>query len=409
MADIAVKADDLWKSYEIHPVYSIWGKARRVANRLLGRGPEREPFWALREVAFEVEKGEAFGIIGPNGAGKSTLLKILGGVTAATRGSVTIKGRVAPLIELGAGFSPDLSGRENVIINGVVLGMTLREVRRKYDAIVEFAGLGEFMDTPVKKYSSGMLVRLGFAVAAHTDPDVLLVDEVLAVGDAEFRRKSAAKMRELRCADVTLIIVSHSMPHISSVCGRAAYLRGGEVKAIGTPADVIRHYQSDLPKLVQRCDPGGGRVKAGPIRIERLAFWNPEEDTQTAVLWAGEEGRIEIEYNARLVVSDLAVGVAITDWRGERLSGFNTKIMGIKFPVLEGKGTIQICIPGVPLPAGNYAVTVALHDANLGDYDRIEGMPLEVHSHQVMAGQIHMPHRWRINGVALSPSEDGKP
>ncbi len=201
-----------------------------------------EPFYALRDVTFSIARGETVGIIGRNGSGKSTLLKLIAGVMAPTTGDVQIRGRVSPLIELGAGFHPDLTGRENVFLNACILGMSGKEIRERFDDIVNFAELWDFIDTPIKRYSSGMYVRLGFAVAIHSDPEILLVDEVLAVGDAHFQEKCLAKMQEFRSQDVTIIVVSHSLELVEQFCQRAMLIDGGHLVEDGQPQAVIPRY-----------------------------------------------------------------------------------------------------------------------------------------------------------------------
>ena len=212
------------------------------------------PFYALSEVTFSVARGESLGIIERNGSGKSTLLKLIAGVMVPTRGRVEVRGRVSPLIELGAGFHPDLTGRENVYLNACILGLTVRQVAQKFDEIVSFAELEDFIDTPVKRYSSGMYMRLGFAVAVHCDPDILLVDEVLSVGDASFQEKCMDKMREFQAQGVTIVFVSHTLDQIREFCDRALWLKNGTVVAEDTPDEVIRHYKEAMthhsPELV---------------------------------------------------------------------------------------------------------------------------------------------------------------
>lgn len=212
---------------------------------LSGRGWS-VPFYALDDVSFKVERGETFGIIGRNGSGKSTALKLIAGVMAPTDGEVRVAGRVCPLIELGAGFHPDLTGRENVLLNASILGMSGRQTRSRFEEIVAFSELAEFMDTPVKRYSSGMYIRLGFSIAIHSDPDVLLVDEVLSVGDAPFQEKCVARMREIQSHGVTIVLVTHALPLIESFCHRALLLHGGRVAAEGNPKDVVRQYQETV-------------------------------------------------------------------------------------------------------------------------------------------------------------------
>src|SRR5256885_6409026 len=215
--------------------------------------PSKEDFWALRNVSFEVRQGEVVGIIGRNGAGKSTLLKILSRITEPTEGKVTLRGRVASLLEVGTGFHPELTGRENIYLNGAILGMSRAEIRKKFDEIVAFAETEKFLDTPVKRYSSGMYVRLAFAVAAHLEPEILVIDEVLAVGDAEFQKKCLGKMESVARTGRTVIFVSHNMVAVQNLCSRALWLSSGKLLGIGTTADVIRSYlQSDVRNASER-------------------------------------------------------------------------------------------------------------------------------------------------------------
>src|ERR1700736_2395821 len=257
MSAVALSIQNLSKSFRIAhqsgglPGYKtlhdeLMTLPRRLINRLRRSGRSTsETFWALKNVSFDVKAGQALGIIGSNGAGKSTLLKILNRITEPTRGAVDIYGRVGALLEVGTGFHPELTGRENIFLNGAILGMSRAEIRRKFDEIVAFAEVEKFLDTPVKRYSSGMYVRLAFAVAAHLDPEILLIDEVLAVGDAQFQKKSVAKMEEVAAKDGrTVIFVSHSMATISRLCPRVIWLRGGQLAADGASNDVIQQYSN---------------------------------------------------------------------------------------------------------------------------------------------------------------------
>jgi ABC-2 type transport system ATP-binding protein len=216
---------------------------REFASAIVNRRAWTNDFFALRDVSFSIGRGEVVGIIGRNGSGKSTTLKLMAGITAPSAGEVFVGGRVSPLIELGAGFHPDLTGRENVHLNASILGMSSREIQEEYDAIVQFAELEEFIDTPVKRYSSGMYVRLGFSVAVHSNPEVLLVDEVLSVGDSFFQEKSLAKMHEFRDRGVTIIVVSHSLPLVSSFCERVIWLDHGQLIADGPAAEILERYE----------------------------------------------------------------------------------------------------------------------------------------------------------------------
>lgn len=231
---------DIFSEIMRHPIRSAIHKIKSI----LGKN-KNEIFWALRNISFDVQKGEAIGLIGPNGAGKSTLLKILTRITPPTEGEATIRGRVASLLEVGTGFHPELSGRENIYLNGAILGMTRKEIAEKFDDIVEFAGIGKFIDTPVKRYSSGMYVRLAFSIAAHIEPDILLVDEVLAVGDIEFQKKCLGKMEEVTGkAGRTIIFVSHNMDAIARLCKKTILINHGEIMMIGDTDEVISKYLS---------------------------------------------------------------------------------------------------------------------------------------------------------------------
>lgn len=207
-----------------------------------------EDFWALKDLSFDILAGETLGIVGPNGSGKSTILKLIAKVMHPTKGNIEVKGKVAPLIELGAGFHPELTGRENIFLNGVILGMRKKEIENKFERIVNFAGIGEFLDSPLKHYSSGMYVRLGFSIAVHTEPDIILLDEILAVGDKEFREKSMKKMKDLKKKGLTIIYVSHSNKAVEVFCDRVLYIDSGSKVAQGKPAETIRKYMENTKK-----------------------------------------------------------------------------------------------------------------------------------------------------------------
>ncbi|WP_394560353.1 ABC transporter ATP-binding protein [Aquipseudomonas alcaligenes] len=242
----AIQVDNLGKRYMIKGGHKRRPDTLRdeIMNLFKNRTPKESAreFWALRELGFEIAEGDKVGIIGKNGAGKSTLLKLLSRVTEPTTGEIRVRGRVSSLLEVGTGFHPELSGRENIFLNGVVLGMSRMEVRRKFDEIVEFAGVADFLDTQVKHYSSGMYMRLAFSVAAHLDPDILIVDEVLAVGDAEFQKKCLGKMQEIGSGGRTVLFVSHSMQSVTSLCNKCILLENGRVKRQGSPSEVVLEY-----------------------------------------------------------------------------------------------------------------------------------------------------------------------
>ena len=245
---VAIEAQELSKLYRLGQMQAAYGTLRdstsRLAARLAGRADpdEKQEIWALRDVSFNVDEGEVLGIVGRNGAGKSTLLKVLTRITTPTKGRAIIRGRVGSLLEVGTGFNPELTGRENIFLNGSILGMKRREIQGRFNEIVDFSGVGKFIDTPVKRYSSGMYVRLAFSVAAHLEPDILLVDEVLAVGDAEFQQRSLGRMEALSGTGRTVLFVSHNMQAINQLCDRVILLDGGKVVEDGDPSAVVTHY-----------------------------------------------------------------------------------------------------------------------------------------------------------------------
>jgi lipopolysaccharide transport system ATP-binding protein len=249
----AINFDNVSKRYRISQrgYRTLREDIYNLSSRLirLQKGSEKDHIWALRDVSFKVDKGERLGIIGPNGSGKTTTLRLLSGITTPTEGSISVKGKIGVLIELSAGFHPELTGRENIYLNGAVLGMTRKEIRSKFDAIVDFAELSDFIDTPVKRYSSGMMVRLGFSVAVHVDFEVLLVDEVLSVGDLNFQRKCFERMLRFHSEDHAIVFVSHNMASILSVCSRVIWLDKGVIREEGDPSDVIANYTSEMSKL----------------------------------------------------------------------------------------------------------------------------------------------------------------
>jgi lipopolysaccharide transport system ATP-binding protein len=310
-----IEARGLSKRYRLGQLNA--GSLREEAERLFGRrrdddGPASD-FWALRDVSFDVQPGEVLGIIGRNGAGKSTLLKLLSRVTQPTAGEVRMRGRVGSLLEVGAGFHPELSGRENIYLNGAILGMTRAEIRRKFDEIVAFAEVERFLDTPVKRYSSGMYVRLAFAVAAHLEPEILIVDEVLAVGDAEFQKKCLGKMKSVSSAEGrTVLFVSHNMTAINTLCTRALLLAGGALETMGTPDAVVQAYlapahhrdRSRVREWAEACAPGDERV-----RLRRIAL--ASNATASADIERTEPLDVVIDYSSLVEGVNLIVEVVV--------------------------------------------------------------------------------------------------
>jgi lipopolysaccharide transport system ATP-binding protein len=320
----------------IQNVCKVFHLYRRPSDRILELLPvfkrTRSDFWALRDVSLAVERGEILGIVGPNGSGKSTLLQIVSGILQPTRGRVVTQGRVAALLELGAGFTPEFSGRENVFINGEIMGLTRSEIERAFPRIAEFAGIGDFMDRPVKEYSSGMYVRLAFATAIHVEPEVLIVDEALAVGDAMFANRCIQKFEELKERGVTILFVSHDLGLVKRLAQRAVLLLNGRVEAEGSPRDVVNRYVGLVAERQKRAqEDGGARLPSsfrhgdGASEILRVDLLNCEGEPSTTVM-SGESVRVRVAARFRQDVSDPMVGMMIRNRLGIDVFGTNTRL-----------------------------------------------------------------------------------
>lgn len=335
-----------------------------------------ENFWALREVSFEITPGETVGLVGPNGAGKSTVLKLIAGVLEPTAGQVTVRGRVGALLELGTGFHLDLSGRENIYLNGSLLGLSRATLRRKLDEIIAFAELERFIDVPVKHYSSGMYMRLGFAVAVHVDPEILLVDEVLAVGDATFQRKCLERIDALRSQGVTIFFVSHHPEAVRTLCARALWLENGALKADGAAESVVQQYTASTWNTEdgRLCSAGEGRWGTGRIHITRVQLLNGEGQ-ETQHFKTGEPLTVVLHYRAAERVERPVFGLAIHRSDGVHVTGPNTQFAGLDIPAVEGEGAVTYRVAALPLLGGLYSISVAAHnweDTEMYDYhDRL--------------------------------------
>lgn len=374
MENTAIQVENLGKLYRIgrRETQSVT-LTERLENALRSpfrhrgdgerRSPSEETIWALRDLSFRVESGEAVGIIGPNGAGKSTLLKLLAGLTAPTEGRIAIRGRVGSMLEIGTGFNPELSGRENVFLNGVILGMKRREIERKFDQIVAFSGVERFLDMPVKRYSSGMRVRLAFSVIAHLEPEILLIDEVLSVGDAAFRRKSMTRMEELIRGGRTVIFVSHNEKAVADLCDWAMRLEGGRIVDRGPSAEVVRGYlEAQLGP--EALDAGHASIEADPskvMRLRSLAILNAQGQP-TGQLEMGHPFRVRLQYDVNHPIVSAHVichfltadginvfGSGDTDCAPERLGKRRV-----------GSYTAEFEVPAFILNEGRYSISVSL-------------------------------------------------
>lgn len=390
MSDIIIKVEDVSKMYRLGTLNS--GTLVSDLNRFIAkvRGKEdpysiigindrmskadSEYVWSLKDINFDIKQGDAVGIIGRNGAGKSTLLKILSRVTAPTTGSIKIKGRVASLLEVGTGFHPELSGRDNVFMNGAILGMSRNEIRLKFDEIVDFAGVEKYIDTPVKRYSSGMYVRLAFAVAAHLEPEILIVDEVLAVGDAEFQKKCLGKMRDVNNKEGrTVLFVSHHLPSIQTLCSSAILLENGSLTKRGSVTDVLNKYSFDDNKnlnvdLSLRKDRSGN----GLVEIQKIHFYNQQYEEINKPI-TGQMLIIKMQYKSTYsITNDLLFRIQFLDLEGNLLFLCNNEHSHKLFSSEEGMHKVSCVIPKMPLFSGPYYINTLCYSKTLGVLDEIE-------------------------------------
>ena len=360
MTDNAIRAENLGKMFRIGARREGYGyKSFRETLAGLWRrsGRERrarsEPFWALKDVSFEVKPGEVVGVIGRNGAGKSTLLKVLSRITEPTEGFAEIRGRVGSLLEVGTGFHPELTGRENIFLNGAILGMRRAEIAAEFDKIVGFAEIEKFIDTPVKHYSSGMYMRLAFAVAAHLNSEILLVDEVLAVGDAQFQRKCLGKMNEVASAGRTVLFVSHNLAAVQNLCGRVLLLSQGRCEASGEPMAVLNRYLEGMrdmngAALAERKDRRGD----GRLRFTSCGF--AAQDGLNSTVVCGSEARLRLGYTLSGPAESIAVSIGVLSLVGQKVLCLGNDVTGEVLSGLPVKGYLDCCFEKFPLLAGSY-------------------------------------------------------
>lgn len=381
--------------------YRIQQERQRVAGRnsilencrnLWARPQE---FWAVRDVSFEVRRGEALGIIGHNGAGKSTILKLLSSITAPTSGEIEINGRLSALIEVGSGFHQELTGRENIYLNGSILGMRRREITEKLDRILDFAGVRQFIDVPVKRYSSGMYVRLGFSIAAHLDPDILLLDEVLAVGDAAFQAKCLQRIEDLKRAGTTIVFISHDLSAVERLCDRVLLLNRGEIIADGFPFDVITRYQrisaNYLPAISLEAVAGN---ESRGAEITSVTFYD-FEGRETRAFRTGEPFKVCIECVAQGWIQD-AVFEALFDIGNGPHCHFTTELSDERIDLRPGTGVIEFYCAELGLRPGGYKVDIRVKHRGVLDYIDWKSTFINVGQGKLTVGAFYMPHQWRF-------------
>jgi len=374
---------------------SVVSRLRRKYN-----AKTTEDFWALRDLDFEAKAGEVVGIIGRNGAGKSTLLKILSRITKPSTGQVELSGRVGSLLEVGTGFHPELTGRENIFLNGTILGMSRAQITAKFDEIVDFAGVERFLDTPVKRYSSGMYVRLAFAVAAYLQADILLVDEVLAVGDAEFQKKCIGRMHDLSSTGRTVLFVSHSMPAVRSLTQRCLYLCNGRLVADGPTAQIIDRYLADAsggigieqsrPIESYRQDRSDNR----PAQLKRVWFTDSDKKITSCIQFS-EAFSIHCEIESNSFRGRFHVAGWLTNQNGERVTTFYSPDQIPRFAIVPGRFLIQVTFRDLPLSPGRYYVSIGINQqTNTTAFDMLLDYPaFDVAMEEIDSGECEWPDR----------------
>ena len=386
-----VRVSDVSKRFVIRKEKSL---KERIVN--FGRSNQhKETFWALRDVSFEIETGSTVGLIGPNGSGKSTLLKLIGGIVQPTHGEIERRGRLAALLELGSGFHPDLTGRENVYLNASILGLSLKQTEKYFDTIVDFSGIERFIDTQVKFYSSGMYVRLAFAVAVHVDPDVLLVDEVLSVGDEPFQRKCMDRIRNFQREGRTIILVSHALDQVADLCDRAIVLENGLVCVDGEPRDALRLLRADfeLTRQEERERERTSEVAQKPTTRARVLSLTVHDSQNKPLrkMKPGDDIAISVEIEAVEELSDWILGVGIDTPLGQVVYGTNTKLVGVQMPPLIGRRTFVVRLPAVGLGEGQYTVHGAIAEDSGVEIDRLrDAAPFVVESDGHSVGYLHL-------------------
>ena len=409
----AIVVEGISKRYSLGAGTGGPGQLREALRNAFGRkrpDDDATTLWALRDVNFTVAPGEVVGLVGRNGAGKSTLLKVVARITYPTEGSVSVDGRVASLLEVGTGFHEELTGRENVFLNGSILGMTRKQIAARFDEIVAFSGVERFIDTPIKRYSSGMRLRLGFAVAAHLESDILIVDEVLAVGDAEFQKKCLDAMSDLHGGGRTVLFVSHNMAAIENLCSRAVWIDGGRVRMDGPATDVITAYMASYSDAqagdldLSRIEHRGG---TGAVRFTGVQFFTPEGKHKD-VIRSGDPLVVELSYEAHKRTDSPHFGVTIHSETGTQVTDVSTWALGVDTPFVEpGHGKAVLSIDHLNLMPGRYLLSFWIEALGRACFDSLDHCcKLDVEVADVYGsgrgikkelGLVFLPCRWTVN------------
>ncbi|GAC1370505.1 MAG: hypothetical protein NVSMB32_14910 [Actinomycetota bacterium] len=397
----AIEVADVSKVFKLYHEQYHTLKERLI---FLRRAKRFEEFRALDHVSFEIEEGTTFGLIGANGSGKSTLLKLIAGILRPTTGEVRVRGRVGALLEVGAGFHPDLTGRQNVYLNGSIIGFTKKEIDRKFDDIVSFAEMEAFIDNPVRNYSSGMYIRLGFSVAVHMDPDILLIDEVIAVGDENFQKKCMARMRQFQEEGKTILLVTHAVDAIRDFCTDAVLLRKGAVAVAGDPSEVIRGYRNQVGHT-----PTGEKIDhLTAVDIDRVTVSSPARETMPFCS-GGVEVVQHVDLTANTPVADPVFSVNIYDSAGQHTFGTNTNLRYMQTELVPGNARLRIDLDALPMREGKFTLTVGVHSRDGKTvYAVTDGkLEFEMRSPDAEPGRLMIPCRFSMVQASLQDDEPG--
>lgn len=395
MSDVLIKVEHVSKKYCKFLKDSMLYGVTDIGRNALGLSARSErlrknEFWSVDDVSFEVRRGETLGLVGANGSGKTTMLKMINGIFWPDKGKITVMGRVGALIAVGAGFHPLLTGRENIYINGAILGMTKNEVDRKFDSIVDFSGIGDFLDSPVKHYSSGMYVRLGFAVAVHSDCEILLIDEVLAVGDINFQAKCIEKIKELGREGVTKIFVSHNFDAVEMLCQNAVYLDYGKIKRYGETNQILDEIKRDISES-RTGNVDNVRYGTREVEITQVEFLDTSDKPKKSFV-RGERFRVKISYYARKTVLNPSFSVTIAEDTGQTIYRSVTKEKGVQTGQISGNGSVIYTLESLPLHCGKYYVSIGCWE--FGGY-----IPFDHHNKMyalIVEKGVDIPDEWEI-------------
>ncbi|MCZ2822330.1 ABC transporter ATP-binding protein [Modestobacter sp. VKM Ac-2977] len=423
--DVAISVRDVTKKFRLH-------NDRKTNLKELFSGRERHPrseeFWALKGVTLDIPRGKTYGLIGHNGSGKSTLLKLVAGIHRPSSGSITANGRVSAMLELGAGFHPEMSGRDNIYLNGSILGMTRKQIDAAMDRIIEFSGLEEFIDTPVKVYSSGMYVRLGFAIAVNLEPEILIIDEVIAVGDEAFQRRCFDHLYELRRKGVTIVLVTHSLGLVADLCDEAAWLDGGNLRRVGPAREVVDDYlaavnereaaaaaKAEAAARAEAAATGAPTVAeptaemegstprrgSGEIRVTGVEYLD-SEGVERPFLSTGHPGTVRVSYEAAVDLPEVTFGLAFVHESGVQAAGPNSGYGPDTLAIPAGRGAVDFAVDAVALQPGEFLLSVAIVDRG-HTYDHLDrAFVLKVRAEEAVTepGLVRMPGRWTLNVAA---------